>query len=309
MTTPQDAQVVPRYTGITTFYRLPVYEKKYTDKKLVGIVGVPFDGGCTYRTGARFGPQSVRSNSVIFRPYSLFHQKSPFHLHECVDVGDLNTNPFKNSNTVDLIHNQLNAYYQEFDHLFMIGGDHTITYPVLKSVHEKYGRVNVIHFDSHYDTWDGYFEEKVTHGTPFRRVFEENLINVENSIHVGIRGTVAGPEDVEMDKKIGFSTVYCHEKETLGLSGIIDKVKKRVGNQPTYISIDVDVVDPAFAPGTGTPECGGFSSSEMLTLLRGLKGIQLIGGDVVEVSPPYDTQSGITAQLAATLCYEMLCLL
>ena len=307
MTSPQDPHVVPRFTGIPSFYRLPMYEKKYTQKKLIGIAGIPFDSGCTYRNGSRFGPQSVRQQSMIIRPFNLYHKFDPFHAHECVDLGDFNTNPFNIAKSVEMIETQLTTHYNNFDHIFSIGGDHTITYPILKSVHDKFGKVAVIHFDSHYDTWDGYFGEKVTHGTPFKRVFEENLINIDKSIHVGIRGTVNSKKDIDNDRKLGFETVFCFEKEELGLSGIIDKIKNRVGEGPVYISLDIDVVDPAFAPGTGTPECGGFSSSEILTLIRGLKGLRIIGGDVVEVAPPYDN-SDITAQLAATICYEMICL-
>lgn len=176
-------------------------------------------------------------------------------------------------------------------------------------MNEKYGKVSVIHFDSHYDTWDSYFDEKITHGTPFKRVFDENLIDVDSSIHVGIRGTVNSEKDIENDIKLGFDTIYCHETDSLGgLQGIINKIKKKVGNNKVYISLDIDVVDPAFAPGTGTPECGGYSSSEIIALLRGLKDTNFIGGDIVEVLPSCDN-SEITSHLAATLCYEMMCLL
>lgn len=310
-----NAHVTPRYTGISSFFKLPLYTKDIPDiakpinsKQQVGIVGIPFDSGCTYRNGARFGPRSVRNASMIIRPYSLYHNIDLWDKYDCRDMGDLCTNPFNIGKTVEMISEQLYQYYKIMDNLFIIGGDHTITYPVLKAVNNKYGKVSVIHFDSHYDTWDQYFGEKVTHGTPFKRVFEENLIDVDKSIHVGIRGTVSDKEDIENDKKMGFDTIFCHEIDTLGIYGIVDQIKRRVGNNKVYISLDIDVVDPAFAPGTGTPECGGYTSAQMISILRGLKGLNIVGGDVVEVAPSYDS-GDITSHLAATICYEMMCLL
>ena len=159
----------------------------------------------------------------------------------------------------------------------------------------------------HFDTWESYFGEKITHGTPFKRVFEDKLIDVASSMHVGIRGTVNSKEDLTNDMKLGFDTIFCHETDTLGIDGIVEKIKKRVGDNQVYISLDIDVVDPAFAPGTGTPECGGYSSSQIFSILRGLKSLNVIGGDVVEVCPSYDN-ADITSHLAANICYEMMCL-
>ncbi len=312
MSSPPPANVVPRYTNIASFYRLPIYNQAITEfkpnMKSLGIIGIPFDAGCTYRTGARFGPQAVRSASRIVRPCSLYHGFDLFSKYNCFDLGDMATNPFNIEKTVDLIHQQANDYLNIVDYLFTIGGDHTISYPLLKSINQKYGKVSVIHFDSHFDTWEEYFEEKVTHGTPFKRVFEEKLIDVESSMHVGIRGTVNDKDDYANDKKLGFATIFCHETDTLGIPGIVDKIKKRVGDNKVYISLDIDVVDPAFAPGTGTPECGGYSSAQMLSIIRGLKGLNVIGGDVVEVCPSYD-HGEITSHLAANICYELMCLL
>ncbi len=304
-----DPHAVPRFTGIQSFFRLPIYYNNIINNKSnIGIVGIPFDAGCTYRTGARFGPQSVRSASTIIRPYSLYHKENIFEKFNVYDMGDLNTNPFNIDKSVELIEEQIRVYYNSLDRLFFIGGDHTISYPILKSVNEKFGKVSVIHFDSHYDTWDSYFDEKITHGTPFKRVFDEDLIDVDSSIHVGIRGTVNSEQDVINDKKLGFDTIFCHETGNIGIEGVIQKIKNKVKDNKVYISLDIDVVDPAFAPGTGTPECGGYTSSEIITLIRGLKGLNCIGGDVVEVSPSYDNNN-ITAHLASTLCYEMLYLL
>ena len=300
---------VPRYTGIPTFFRLPIFDKIVENtKKNIGIVGIPFDSGCTYRNGARFGPRAVRNSSVIIRPYSIYHGLPLYSNFNCYDMNDLRTNPFNNKETVKMINTQIDDNFDlGLDYQFFIGGDHTISYPILKSMNKKHGKISLIHFDSHFDTWEEYFGESVTHGTPFKRVFEEDLIDVDSSIHVGIRGTVNSREDLDNDKKIGFETIFCHETDKLGIDGIVKKIKERVGDNKVYLSLDIDVIDPAFAPGTGTPECGGYSSSQMLSILRNLKSLNIIGGDVVEVAPPYDN-SEITAQLAATICYEMMCL-
>ena len=309
---PPSASEVPRFTGFSTFCRLPVPDTNSilkTDKENIGVIGIPFDAGCTYRTGARFGPQAIRNASRIIRPYSIYHKFDLFDIYNCVDLGDLRTNPFNIQKSVDMISEQIDWYFNdvEYDNLFFLGGDHTISYPVLRSINKKFGKVSLIHFDSHYDTWDSYFGEKITHGTPFKRVFDEDLIDVSSSMHVGIRGTVNSKEDISNDMKIGFDTIFCHETSRLGIDGIIERIRQRVGENKVYISLDIDVVDPAFAPGTGTPECGGYSSSEILGIIRGLKSLNVIGGDVVEVCPSYDS-GDITAHLAATICYELMCL-
>ena len=218
-------------------------------------------------------------------------------------MGDLATNPFNISKTVDMISSQMDNHFNNIDYIFSMGGDHTISYPVLKAINKKFGKVSL----SHFDTWDSYFGEKITYGTPFRRVFEEDLIDVDKSIHVGIRGTVNSKDDLTEDMKLGFDTIFCHETETLGIKGIVEKIREKVGDNKVYISLDIDVVDPAFAPATGTPECGGYSSSQILSIIRGLKSLNVIGGDVVEVCPSYDN-ADITSHLAATICYELMCL-
>ena len=317
MTSPNDPTKIPRYTNIASFYRLPICNldsisnlnnnSNLNDKKKIGIIGIPFDSGCTYRPGARFGPQSVRNASRIVRPFSLFHKIDLFNKFNCLDLGDIATNPFNIPKTINMITEQVDHMLTKVDHIYTIGGDHTISYPLLKSVNNKFGKVSLIHFDSHFDTWEDYFEEKFTHGTPFKRVFDEDLIDTSSSIHVGIRGTINNREDIENDENIGFATIFCHETDDLGIKGIIEKIKNRIGNNKVYISLDIDVVDPAFAPGTGTPECGGYSSSQILSIIRGLKGLNVIGGDVVEVSPSYD-HADITSHLAANICYELMCL-
>ena len=189
-----------------------------------------------------------------------------------------------------------------------MGGDHTISYPSLKAINKKFGKVALIHFDSHFDTWDEYFGEKCTHGTPFKRALEEDLIDVDHSMHVGIHGSINDYSDIENDEKLGFKTIFTQEIDEIGIKKTIEKIKNRVKDKNVYISIDIDVFDPSFAPGTGTPEPGGLYSREMFQILKGIQGLNIIGGDVVEVSPSYDN-GNITSQLAANVIFELLCLL
>lgn len=309
MSQQSDPHETPRFTGIKTFFRLECYNENIgclnNSKQNLGIIGIPFDGGCTFRTGARFGPEAIRSASTIIRPYNLFHEKNMFDKFNIYDCGDVNTNPFNIEKTTNMIIEQIDHKFKTFDKFLFFGGDHTISYPLIKSVNKKFGKISMIHFDSHYDTWDSYFGEKITHGTPFKRVFDEDLIDVESSMHVGIRGTVNSKEDVLMDKKLGFDTVFCYEKEEIGIKGIVNKIVDKIGDNRVYISLDIDVVDPAFAPGTGTPECGGFSSSEVISILRGLKNLNVVSADIVEVLPAHDSNN-ITAHLASTIGNELI---
>ena len=306
-----DASKIPRYVGINTFARLPMANE--VDKINIGIIGIPFDGGCTFRTGARFGPEAIRRSSRLLRSYNPVHNLYPFEKKQVVDMGDIACTPFNNSSAVEQIYHELTEKMSIIDNAVFMGGDHTISYPILRALKEKYNLeqgVTLIHFDSHLDTWDEYFDEKITHGTPFKRAFEEGLINSNTSIHVGIRGTVNCKTDFENDSEMGFKIIPCSDvcHPNIGIKGIVEKITKRVGDTSCYISIDIDVVDPAFAPGTGTPECGGFSSLEILSIIRSLKNLNIIGGDVVEVAPCYDNGEN-TSLLAATLCYELICLL
>lgn len=303
--------IIPRYCGLSTFARLPSYND--INNIDIGIIGIPFDGGCTYRTGARFGPEAIRKSSRLLRSYNPSQDIYPFKNKQVVDMGDIPCTPFNNSLAVEQIYNQLSMKFKNINNAIFLGGDHTISYPILRCINEKYNfdkGVTLIHFDSHLDTWEEYFDEKITHGTPFKRAFDEKLINIDTSIHVGIRGTVNDEKDFSNDENMGFKIIHCSDvcNPNIGIDGIANKIKNRVLNTPCYISIDIDVVDPAFAPGTGTPECGGFSSLEILTIIRKLKGINIIGGDVVEVAPCYDNNDN-TSLLAATLSYELICLL
>jgi agmatinase len=309
--TQTDASVVPRYCGISTFARLPLgKDLHHVD---IGIIGIPFDGGCTFRTGARFGPEAIRKSSRLLRGYNVAQDHYPFRDKQVADMGDIVCTPFDNQKAVDQIYRELKTQLSSIQSPIFMGGDHTISYPILKAMQDKHniqGGIALLHFDSHMDTWEEYFDEKITHGTPFKRAFQEGLIHKDHSIHVGIRGSTYSKDDFKDDEALGFKVIPCSDiiDKDIGVDGIVKKIKERVGNHYCYISIDVDVVDPAFAPGTGTPECGGFSSLEMLTILRKCKGLRVLGGDVVEVCPSYD-HADITGQLAATLCYELISLL
>lgn len=300
-----DPTQFPRYCGISTYARLKLLEDD--EKCDIAIVGIPYDSGVTFRPGARFGPESIRINSRLIRPYNINQHKSPFKNNIIKDAGDISCNPFNIHSSINTISNELDKLHSRVKNLIILGGNHTISYPCLRSMSRKFGQVALLHFDSHFDTWDEYFGEKCTHGTPFKRALEEKLINVDNSMHVGIRGSINDYTDIEKDKELGFKTIFCNEIEELGIKGIISKIKDRIKDCPCYISIDIDCIDPAYAPGTGTPEPGGLSSRELIMILKELSSLNVIGGDIVEVSPSYDANN-ITSQLAANLAYELICL-
>ena len=303
---PPNPHNVPRFCGVSTFARLPQINQ--VESFQLAVVGVPFDAGTTFRPGARFGPEAIRKASRLIRPYNIAQSTYPFNSQQCVDAGDITCNPFRIDLAVREIYQGASDLLKRCNHLCVLGGDHTLSYPILKAVHERHGPVALVHFDSHFDTWDEYFGECLTHGTPFRRAQEEGYVDSNQSIHVGIRGSIQDHLDIKRDQELGYKTVFCDEIDRLGIQGIITKIKKRVGNCPVYLSVDIDVADPAYAPGTGTPEPGGFSSRELLQMIRGLEGLNIVGGDVVEVSPSYD-HGEITAQLAANVTYEMISLL
>ena len=301
-----DPTKIPRYCGISTFARL-----KFLDVSSncdIAVVGIPFDSGVTFRPGARFGPESIRMNSRLLRNFSINHLKSPFKDKIICDAGDIATNPFSICQSIDKISNELDQLFNRCNNIIVLGGDHTISYPVLRSINKKHGKIALIHFDSHFDTWDEYFGEKCTHGTPFKRAIDEELFDVDHSMHVGIRGTINDYTDIEKDKELGFKTIFCNEIDDIGIKGIVEKILNRVGETPCYISIDIDCIDPAYAPGTGTPEPGGLTSRELIQILKGISKLKVVGGDIVEVAPSYDANS-ITAQLAAHLAYELICLI
>jgi agmatinase len=298
-----DATVVPRFAGPATFGLLPrLDEVGETD---VAVVGVPFDAGVSYRPGARFGPSHVRESSRLLRPYNPALDVEPFALQQVADAGDIAVNPFDIEAAITQVENGARELLERAGRLVTIGGDHTIALPLLRAVAAQHGPVAVVHFDAHLDTWDTYFGAPYTHGTPFRRAAEEGLIDRSGCVHVGTRGPLYSSQDLVEDGELGFQVVPSVEIDDLGARGVLEKIVERVGGRPVYVSVDIDVLDPAFAPGTGTPESGGMTSRELLAVLRGFAELDLVGADVVEVSPAYD-HAEITGIAASHVTYELL---
>ena len=302
---PVDALVYPRFSGISTFMRLPHISR--ADDLDVALIGVPFDGGTTYRPGARFGPRHVRDQSSIIRPWNPELNLNPFEKWRIADYGDLSLNPLSIEDTFQRITTQLSEVIAAKARPACVGGDHSILLPILRALCKRHGPVALIQFDAHNDTWGGYFGSPHSHGTPVRRAVEEGLLLKGHVLQAGLRGQVYSKDDFAFGEKNKFHVITCEQIHQDGV-GPFRRMLKRFRGQPVYLTLDIDVVDPAFAPGTGTPQVGGLSSAQILELLRCLKGLNLVGCDLVEVSPPYDNGE-ITALLAANLLYEMLCLL
>lgn len=301
---PVDASTRPRFADIATFARLPRLDQ--VERADIAVVGVPFDSGVSYRPGARFGPAHVREASRLLRPYNPAQDVHPFAVQQVVDAGDIAANPFDITEAVAAIEAAARDLTEGGTRLVTIGGDHTIALPLLRVAAERAGGpVAVVHFDAHLDTWDTYFGAPVTHGTPFRRASEEGLIDQEASLHVGIRGPLYGKEDLRDDERLGFAIISSVELETEGLVRAIERMHARLGDRPVYVSIDIDVLDPAHAPGTGTPEAGGLTSRELLAMLRALGEHRIVGADVVEVAPAYD-HAQLTAVAASHVAYELI---
>jgi agmatinase len=300
---PRDSSTSPRYAGIATFALLPRLDQ--VERADIAVVGIPFDSGVSYRPGARFGPAHVRESSRLLRPYNPVQDVSPFAELQVADAGDIAVNPFSIDEAVAEIEARADELTAGGTRLLTIGGDHTIALPLLRSVAKRHGPVAVVHFDAHLDTWDTYFDAPVTHGTPFRRASEEGLIDLTASLHVGIRGPLYDRGDLEDDSRLGFSIIASHEIERTGLAAAIDRLHARLGDRPVYVSVDIDVLDPAHAPGTGTPEAGGLTSRELLEFLRALREHRIVGADVVEVAPAYD-HAQLTGIAASHVAYELL---
>ncbi|HWS52027.1 MAG TPA: agmatinase [Microbacterium sp.] len=303
---PIDASVNPRYSGIATFARLPRIED--VPRADIAVVGIPFDSGVSYRPGTRFGPSHVRESSRLLRPYNPAQDVSPFAIAQVVDAGDIPVNPFDLAEAVGEVERAALALGEQVQRIVTIGGDHTVALPLLRAVAAKHGPVAVLHFDAHLDTWDTYFGAPITHGTPFRRASEEGLIDLTASCHVGTRGPLYSKQDLVDDERLGFSIVTSEYIEEHGVPAAIERIRQRIGDRPLYISIDIDVLDPAHAPGTGTPEAGGLTSRELLRILRSLGEKHIVGADVVEVSPAYD-HAQMTGIAASHVVYELVTLL
>jgi agmatinase len=303
---PLDATAIPRFVGPATFARLPRAEDVgHVD---IALIGVPFDAGVSYRPGARFGPTHVRESSRLLRPYHPALGLSPFDLCQVADMGDIAVNPFDIPAAIDTIEKAARQISDRGTSLVTIGGDHTIALPLLRAAAHRHGPLALLHFDAHLDTWDTYFGAEYTHGTPFRRASEEGLLDRTALSHVGTRGPLYSSQDLIDDAAFGFGIVSSADLYHRGVVEVVTALRSRIGDRPLYISVDIDVLDPAHAPGTGTPEAGGMTSRELLEILRGLRGLNVVGADVVEVSPAYD-HAQITGVAAAHVAYDLISLI
>ncbi|MEH6575959.1 MAG: agmatinase [Amphritea sp.] len=306
---PLPSETVPRYAGIATFMRLPYYTPENSAGTDIGLFGIPWDGGTTNRAGARHGPRQIRDSSSLMRKVHPVLNLSPFKLANCADLGDAPVNPLQIEETLGMVEGFVDDLVDRGIMPLAAGGDHLVSLPVLRALAKKHGPLGMVHFDAHTDTWDRYFGDcKYTHGTPFRRAIEEGILDPKRVVQIGIRGGLYSEDDDTWGLEQGIRVMRIEEFNALGIDKVIEVAREVVGDQPTYISFDVDCLDPVYAPGTGTPEIGGLSTLEAQQVVRGLRGLNLIGADLVEVSPPFDP-SGATALVGATLMWEMLCLM
>lgn len=303
---PLSGLAMPRYAGPASFMRLPVIDDPA--RLDIALVGVPWDAGTTNRAGARHGPREIRNASSLMRrihPASLI---APYELCAIADVGDVPVNPIDLHLSMDAITKMFAGIHQAGAVPLAAGGDHLMTLPIMRGIADG-RRLGMVHFDAHSDTTDSYFGGlRYTHGTPFRRAVEEGLLDPKRVVQIGIRGSLYSADDMAWARDQGFRIITIEEYFDLGVDAVIAEARRVVGNGPTYISFDVDGLDPVYAPGTGTPEIGGYSTFDAMRMLRGLQGLDLIGGDVVEVAPPFD-QGNMTAIVGATMMFEILCLL
>jgi agmatinase len=303
---PLDARVIPRFAGVRTFMRLP----HTTD--LAGVdaaaIGIPFDTATSYRTGARFGPEAVRSASSLLRPFHPAFEIDLVETLSMIDYGDLPVAPGDTEGTYRRIEEALEPVLAAGVFPVVIGGDHSITLAELRALAKVHGPLALVQLDSHTDTWESYFDQRYFHGTTFKRAIEEGLIDAGASVQAGMRGSMYAASDLEDARALGLQVIPSEELRALGPAGYARTVLERVGERQVFFSFDIDFLDPAFAPGTGTPEIAGFSTAEAVAFLRALRGIKLAGCDVVEVSPPYDGPGQPTALAAANVLWELLAL-
>ena len=305
--TPRDSQRSPRLAQPATFMRLPhTTDLAGVD---VAILGVPFDGGASYRPGARMGPREIRAQSSLIRPYSFFQKVAPFERLAVVDAGDVDAPMIGIEQCYAAVESSIASVAAAGAIPLVAGGDHSITLPILRALAAKHGPLGLVQVDAHIDTWDEYFGGKYFHGTPFRRAIEEKLIDPRRYVQVGIRGPIYDEDDFAFQNEHGVTLVDIERFHAEGVERTAELVRRTVGAGPCYLTFDIDAVDPAFAPGTGTPEVGGLTSHEAQRLVRGFAGLDLVGADVVEVSPPFDGPGQITALLAANLLFEILCVI
>ncbi len=305
---PPDASAAPRYTGPRTFARLPHVPLPH-DEVDVGVIGIPFDTATSYRTGARFGPEAIRSASTLLRPYHPALDVDVFATLSVVDGGDLEITPGNAQQTAEQIDAGLQPLIRAEIVPLVLGGDHFIVLGELRAQAAVHGPVGLVLLDAHADTWDQYYGERYFHGTPFRRAVEEGLLDPSRSLLAGMRGPLYAASDVDQPREMGFEVISGADLQTLTPEQYGERVGARIGDGPVFFSFDIDVLDPAFAPATGTPEVNGLYPREALAFMRALAGIPFTGFDVVEVSPAYDNPGQVTALHAAAVAYEMLALL
>lgn len=303
---PLGGNEMPRFGGIASMMRLPVVDDP--SQLDVGFIGIPFDLGTSNRSGTRFGPRQIRTESVLLRPYNMATRAAPFDALRVADLGDVAINPYSLPDSIARIERAYDAIAAAGCKPITLGGDHTVTLPILRALHKRHGPIGLIHIDAHADVNDTMFDQKIAHGTPFRRAAEESLIDPHRVVQIGLRGTGYTAEDFDWCRQQGFRVVQVEECWGRSLTPLMSEVRERVGGGPVYFTLDIDGIDPAFAPGTGTPEIAGLTVPQTLEVIRGAWGLDLVGADVVEVSPPYDPQ-GTTALLAANLAYELLCVM
>ncbi len=303
---PLGGNEMPRFGGPATMMRLPACDS------VAGLdacfVGVPFDLGTSNRSGARFGPRQIRAESALLRPYNMATRAAPFDSLQIADIGDVAINAFNLPDSIARIESAFERIVTERCRPITLGGDHTITLPILRALRRRYGPLGLVHVDAHADVNDSMFGEKIAHGTPFRRAVEEGLIDGRRVVQIGLRGTGYQADDFDWCRRQGFRVVQAEACWHRSLAPLMAEVAQALRGGPVYLSFDIDGLDPAFAPGTGTPEIGGLSTAQGLEIVRGLRGLDLVGADLVEVAPPYDPL-GTTALVGANLAYEMLCVL
>jgi guanidinobutyrase len=303
---PLGGNEMPRFGGPGTMMRLPA---QATAEGLDAcFVGVPLDIGTSNRSGTRFGPRQIRAESALLRPYNMATRAAPFDGLQVADIGDVATNPYDLEKSVAIIEAAYDAILVHGCRPLTLGGDHTLTLPVLRAMRRRHGPVGLIHVDAHADINETMFGERVAHGTPFRRAVEEELLDTGRVVQIGLRGTGYAADDFDWPRRQGFRVVQAEECWHRSLATLMAEVREQVGGGPVYLSFDIDSLDPAFAPGTGTPEIGGLTVMQGLEIIRGCRGLDLVGCDLVEVSPPYDP-AGTTALVGANLLFEMLCVL
>jgi agmatinase len=303
---PIDSMIFPRYSAIATFFRLPHITDP--DELDIAVLGIPFDGSAGYMAGPRYAPREIRARSSTIRPHNM-KGINPFEKHRVADYGDISTTPFSIEETYRRIEEGIDKLLAHDVIPVSVGGDHGVTYPVLKAIGRKHGPVAVIQIDSHPDTHDTQFGHKTTHATMFRRCVEENLVVPNKVISIGLRGSLFYAGDLDYGKDIGIRVVFPDEVYDNGTQAVIKEIHEIIGDTKTYFTLDIDGIDPAFAPGTPVPEVGGITSLQALQIIRGLEGLRIVGTDLCEVSPPADNPNQITSHLAAQLLFEMLCII